>query len=556
MRLAPFGIALVSCGSLVHGQQVQVIAVSGQPAYGIAAPGVTVQDFFGANISANGTVSFGGFIRGRDPLRDESVVWARTAGDFTNRLIYDRGLVIGDATVTGVRLGFPRDDGSVLFSPELTLPDDSTTFGCYMRTSSGELVTIAHPGNTAPGTSLTATSARFMSVSSSTSAVAYSAFTNTTQFLLYADSTMPTTPYAVSSVPLAGLPTGGAMVSLLSGGDINRFGRTAVTIRATGYPSVRDVLWTNVGTVPQVIAAQFQPMPGIAGSISATRLPVVNDNGEVIFWAGATNGTWTLLRWQESSGFSNIMISGTAAVGIPGAVFKGSLTHDRISAISSPDGVVVFSTLVSGAGINSSNDRGLWVHSSAGTRLIVRTGEPAPDAPAGVTVSDLSRFAVTRDGRVAVVTLLSNGQSAVYREDATGQLKKVLMRGDVINVPGQGPRTVTSFEIAGSVVGVPESGQRFMSDDGAIVARVNFLDAATVRTTDTIVVFDATWCDSIDFNNNLVFPEDQDVIDFFDVLGGATCAGCNDIDFNNNGVFPEDQDVIDFFNVLAGGTCS
>ncbi|HLP82781.1 MAG TPA: hypothetical protein VK157_00390, partial [Phycisphaerales bacterium] len=32
-------------------------------------------------------------------------------------------------------------------------------------------------------------------------------------------------------------------------------------------------------------------------------------------------------------------------------------------------------------------------------------------------------------------------------------------------------------------------------------------------------------------------------------------AGCDDIDFNNNSVFPEDQDVIDFFNVLAGGTC-
>ncbi|GDX98291.1 hypothetical protein LBMAG48_06950 [Phycisphaerae bacterium] len=68
-------------------------------------------------------------------------------------------------------------------------------------------------------------------------------------------------------------------------------------------------------------------------------------------------------------------------------------------------------------------------------------------------------------------------------------------------------------------------------------------------------------CDDIDFNNNGVFPEDQDVIDFFDVLAGgtpATCdaiAGCNDIDFNNNGVFPEDQDVVDFFNVLAGGTC-
>jgi hypothetical protein len=68
-------------------------------------------------------------------------------------------------------------------------------------------------------------------------------------------------------------------------------------------------------------------------------------------------------------------------------------------------------------------------------------------------------------------------------------------------------------------------------------------------------------CDDIDFNNNGVFPEDQDVVDFFEVLAGgtpATCdpvAGCNDIDFNNNGVFPEDQDVVDFFNVLAGGTC-
>ncbi len=68
-------------------------------------------------------------------------------------------------------------------------------------------------------------------------------------------------------------------------------------------------------------------------------------------------------------------------------------------------------------------------------------------------------------------------------------------------------------------------------------------------------------CDTIDFNNNGVFPEDQDVVDFFDVLAGgnpATCdaaLGCQDVDFNNNGVFPEDQDVIDFFNVLAGGAC-
>jgi hypothetical protein len=63
-------------------------------------------------------------------------------------------------------------------------------------------------------------------------------------------------------------------------------------------------------------------------------------------------------------------------------------------------------------------------------------------------------------------------------------------------------------------------------------------------------------CD-IDFNNNGVFPEDQDVTDFFNVLAGGPCSTltCDSIDFNGNGVFPEDQDVMDFFAVLAGAPC-
>ena len=72
----------------------------------------------------------------------------------------------------------------------------------------------------------------------------------------------------------------------------------------------------------------------------------------------------------------------------------------------------------------------------------------------------------------------------------------------------------------------------------------------------SLQVSDATpgVCD-IDFNNNCVFPEDADVIDFFNVLAGAECLSCDSIDFNRNSVFPEDQDVIDFFNVLAGAPC-
>jgi hypothetical protein len=77
----------------------------------------------------------------------------------------------------------------------------------------------------------------------------------------------------------------------------------------------------------------------------------------------------------------------------------------------------------------------------------------------------------------------------------------------------------------------------------------------TITLTGACVPGTVVACDDIDFNNDGVFPDDQDSVDFFNVLAGADCPQCNDIDFNNNDVFPEDQDVIDFFNVLAGGEC-
>ena len=65
-------------------------------------------------------------------------------------------------------------------------------------------------------------------------------------------------------------------------------------------------------------------------------------------------------------------------------------------------------------------------------------------------------------------------------------------------------------------------------------------------------------CGDVDFNNDGVFPTDQDVVDFLDVFAGAPCPTlrCDTIDFNRDGASPQDQDVIDFFNVLAGGSCS
>jgi hypothetical protein len=65
-------------------------------------------------------------------------------------------------------------------------------------------------------------------------------------------------------------------------------------------------------------------------------------------------------------------------------------------------------------------------------------------------------------------------------------------------------------------------------------------------------------CDSIDFNNDGLFPDDSDLVDFLNVLAGGTCSNdpnCNDIDFNNDGLFPDDNDLVAYLSVLAGGGC-
>jgi hypothetical protein len=64
-------------------------------------------------------------------------------------------------------------------------------------------------------------------------------------------------------------------------------------------------------------------------------------------------------------------------------------------------------------------------------------------------------------------------------------------------------------------------------------------------------------CDSIDFNGDGIFPDNQDIIDFLEVFSGGACptGTCNDIDFNNDAIFPDNNDIVIFLVVFSGGNC-
>ncbi len=186
---------------------------------------------------------------------------------------------------------------------------------------------------------------------------------------------------------------------------------------------------------------------------------------------------------------------------------------------------------------------------------------------------------------ISVPTFPATNTNAVLANFATDHASRLVIttydfvQGSGIGVFGDATGSGTTegyklFDAAGTnTAGGDAIAAEITSGTGDLTLVLNAVDATVSATYagrtnanyrgPSLVIFPGgvVACDTIDFNNNGVFPEDQDVIDFFDVLAGGTPAtcdvvlGCQDIDFNNNGVFPEDQDVIDFFNVLAGGQC-
>jgi hypothetical protein len=94
-----------------------------------------------------------------------------------------------------------------------------------------------------------------------------------------------------------------------------------------------------------------------------------------------------------------------------------------------------------------------------------------------------------------------------------------------------------------------------VTNNTPVLIRVGTASATTVGTGNLTI--STVGCDSIDFNNDGLFPDDNDLIALLTVLAGGDCptVSCSDIDFNNDGLFPDDTDLVSFLSVLAGGAC-
>jgi hypothetical protein len=202
--------------------------------------------------------------------------------------------------------------------------------------------------------------------------------------------------------------------------------------------------------------------------------------------------------------------------------------------------------------------------------------------PDGVALADF-----TGDGRIDILTTTDNngvGSVTLFRSTLTGFGAFVMFPtlganpgpiaaldvdadGDFdLAVANQDSATVSILPNTAGAFGAATVLAAGANPDSIAVGHVAGSDTPDVLVSNrdgasislfTNLVAPVALCDSIDFNANGLFPEDQDLVDFFSVFAGGACSTgtCGDIDFNNNGLFPEDADVIAFLRVLAGGTC-
>ncbi len=181
------------------------------------------------------------------------------------------------------------------------------------------------------------------------------------------------------------------------------------------------------------------------------------------------------------------------------------------------------------------------------------------DGPGIVANSSASVITRTRFTISQPTPYRISGFNALDNEDGLGGMRLTNSIGQIVFIRTLGD--IGSFDVSGTL----NAGTYILQTSANVAAvagegEVSVLGDFSERgeTTATLLLGSVPACDGIDFNNDGLFPDDNDLLDFLSILAGGPCStgnACNDIDFNNDGLLPDDNDLLAFLRVLAGGEC-
>lgn len=324
----------------------------------------------------------------------------------------------------------------------------------------------------------------------------------------------------------------------------------AIVRRVLGSPNIEGIIYTG---------AQLQQLGGdTVVSIDQSRWDMSSDASLAftINTTGPANGSRTSL-WTvtPAGGASMVLRTGQPAPQLP------NYTISEVAAVNYPPSVrggggdafiVIASVLPATNGFR----RALYgfTASDPTPRLLAATGHALTNRPTAILSDFISaQFHGDAQGNAMFAArVVENGvtSTAILTAHPTTGLRLIARTGEPL--PPLNRTVVTLSAYAG--IDSPLLGPRLVSDRGRFAFSANFTDGSTAILAGRI----PGTCNDVDFNNDTITPDSQDLDDFLSVLsaGQTACPTCDSIDFNNDGLAPDTQDLDAFLRVLAGGPCT
>jgi hypothetical protein len=225
-------------------------------------------------------------------------------------------------------------------------------------------------------------------------------------------------------------------------------------------------LWSEGSGSLTAVARSGDHAPGTPSGVNfdfdgLVETPLLNNAGRTTFrsylsGAGVTSDN-EFGVWSEGPGGLELRARrGSQAPGLPAGVNHGYTCCTGLN----DAGQIAFASLLSGSGVNSSNDKGVWSDVSGSLSPVARKGSQAPGLPSGVTFDELfNTGSINNAGQIAFGAGLSN-QGSMYKQDSVwlynaGSVTPLLVRGE--HPPGT-PAGVT-YELFGFWPVLNEAGQ-------------------------------------------------------------------------------------------------
>jgi len=271
---------------------------------------------------------------------------------------------------------------------------------------------------------------------------------------------------------------------------VNQSGQIAFNASIISGTNQNDGVWVVPTTQPELRATSFQSAPGTNGSFFNFGPPVTNDSGAVAFWATLSSGTEDNGIWSDASGdLSLVARTGQQAAGTGfGVQFKDFSFGERM--MIDGMGQTYFEATLQGAGVSTANDRGFWQESHGSLSLLAREGDLAPDLDSTANFSTLSSLVVNSSGQIAFIGGLTGSgidttnNRGLWASDLEGDLHLLVRRGEQFNISGDlndaDWRTISNVSIYPPLYSGGEDGIRnHFNNQGQLAFRLSFTDGTS-----------------------------------------------------------------------------